>query len=326
MLPNGPRHYLNEAGTDVVGAQSHVPPRALPNGLDPLPEGSQYPLQQQHGIQIVAQSQQLPLFDGTRDSLGASTSLMSQGGRAQINKPVRRRISRACDQCNHLRTKCDGEQPCAHCEEGGLTCEYARAKKKRGKASRKDSAAQQTEANVKAIEVKDSTANSAIKNEMRENVVETTQQMPHGIKRKRSGSEFQPPPAPPQGQIACQQGISDFAYRFPGPEQPGTATNGSANAFSIPRLSSAGMPAQIMQTMSGYEPIDVDDYQRGSLLPVSTCHLPKYVTQWSTTYAGFYDPDSKHGWLWRSPVWRCIAGQSPGHSDSSIHQRVTSIN
>ena len=29
--------------------------------------------------------------------------------------PVRRRISRACDQCNQLRTKCDGGTPCAHC-------------------------------------------------------------------------------------------------------------------------------------------------------------------------------------------------------------------
>jgi hypothetical protein len=29
--------------------------------------------------------------------------------------PIRRRISRACDQCNQLRTKCDGQHPCAHC-------------------------------------------------------------------------------------------------------------------------------------------------------------------------------------------------------------------
>ncbi|KAG5984312.1 hypothetical protein E4U55_005283 [Claviceps digitariae] len=52
--------------------------------------------------------------------------------------PVRRRISRACDQCNQLRTKCDGKLPCAHCVEFGLSCEYMREKKKRGKASRKD--------------------------------------------------------------------------------------------------------------------------------------------------------------------------------------------
>lgn len=73
--------------------------------------------------------------------------------------PVRRRISRACDQCNQLRTKCDGRHPCAHCigtfpvgarschvptdappsrAELNLSCEYMREKKKRGKASRKD--------------------------------------------------------------------------------------------------------------------------------------------------------------------------------------------
>ena len=68
--------------------------------------------------------------------------------------PVRRRISRACDQCNQLRTKCDGRDPCAHCvgrsrlsidltrtdisQEFGFTCEYVRERKKRGKVSRKD--------------------------------------------------------------------------------------------------------------------------------------------------------------------------------------------
>ncbi|KAA8570949.1 hypothetical protein EYC84_000326 [Monilinia fructicola] len=52
--------------------------------------------------------------------------------------PIRRRISRACDQCNQLRTKCDGQSPCAHC----VGCEYIRERKKRGKASRKDLAQQ----------------------------------------------------------------------------------------------------------------------------------------------------------------------------------------
>lgn len=51
---------------------------------------------------------------------------------------VRRRISRACDQCNQLRTKCDGKHPCAHCREIGSQCEYARAYKKRGRAPKKD--------------------------------------------------------------------------------------------------------------------------------------------------------------------------------------------
>ncbi|KAH0552844.1 hypothetical protein GP486_006955 [Trichoglossum hirsutum] len=60
--------------------------------------------------------------------------------------PVRRRISRACDQCNQLRTKCDGKLPCAHCVDFSLSCEYVRERKKRGKASRKDIQQQQAAA------------------------------------------------------------------------------------------------------------------------------------------------------------------------------------
>lgn len=66
----------------------------------------------------------------------------SVGRSASASGPIRRRISRACDQCNQLRTKCDGQHPCAHCIEFGLGCEYQRERKKRGKASRKDLAQQ----------------------------------------------------------------------------------------------------------------------------------------------------------------------------------------
>ena len=62
--------------------------------------------------------------------------------------PVRRRISRACDQCNQLRTRCDGQEPCAHCSEFGLSCEYVRERKKRGKTSRKDTAQQESAINA----------------------------------------------------------------------------------------------------------------------------------------------------------------------------------
>ncbi|KAK9233796.1 fungal-specific transcription factor domain-containing protein [Lipomyces kononenkoae] len=51
---------------------------------------------------------------------------------------IRRRITRACDQCNQLRTKCDGKQPCLHCFEFSLQCEYIRERKKRGKASKRE--------------------------------------------------------------------------------------------------------------------------------------------------------------------------------------------
>ena len=57
---------------------------------------------------------------------------------AGTGKPARRRITRACDQCNQLRTKCDGKQPCAHCVEIRISCEYARAYKKRGRIPKEE--------------------------------------------------------------------------------------------------------------------------------------------------------------------------------------------
>lgn len=47
-----------------------------------------------------------------RDALAEARSTIRKSSTAT---PVRRRISRACDQCNQLRTKCDGQQPCVHC-------------------------------------------------------------------------------------------------------------------------------------------------------------------------------------------------------------------
>lgn len=147
-------------------------------GLDTLAEGSQYVLEQ---LQLsreggsaessspgaLRHSLSRPkdqLYDGNsvyrpssvRDSLAEARSMIRKNS---TSGPVRRRISRACDQCNQLRTKCDGQNPCAHCigicfietcavkwkltdgAEFGLTCEYARERKKRGKASKKDIAA-----------------------------------------------------------------------------------------------------------------------------------------------------------------------------------------
>nr|AAV31053.1 putative transcription activator [Penicillium canescens] len=142
-------------------AQSQTP------GLDTLAEGSQYALEQ---LQLARQaSASNPPTDSEGKPVSESEALepppyREQNGthsgsksssqqhdplvdaRSAIRKnstatAVRRRISRACDQCNQLRTKCDGQQPCAHCIEFGLSCEYARERKKRGKASKKDLAA-----------------------------------------------------------------------------------------------------------------------------------------------------------------------------------------
>lgn len=113
-------------------------------GLDTLAEGSQYALEQlrlarQAGVSNAPTDPGHNLLDATgatephhlqsyneqkkfnggekmpmqqRDALEEARSTIRKASSAG---PVRRRISRACDQCNQLRTKCDGQQPCAHC-------------------------------------------------------------------------------------------------------------------------------------------------------------------------------------------------------------------
>ena len=110
-------------------------------GLDTLAEGSQYALEQ---LQLAREADAADISTDPGHSRGSKTSRHSQHllyserngsnsglkdpilrnsivqARSAIRKnssvtPARRRISRACDQCNQLRTKCDGHNPCAHC-------------------------------------------------------------------------------------------------------------------------------------------------------------------------------------------------------------------
>ncbi|KAI9730339.1 MAG: hypothetical protein M1834_005849 [Cirrosporium novae-zelandiae] len=143
--------------------QQPIPPKALDtSGLDTLAEGSEYALQelnssplspQQHHrktIKSPPKNRQAPYPTRKLSPVGGRHNAPWEGqGKARTSDgsaPVRRRISRACDQCNQLRTKCDGKSPCAHCIEFTLRCEYARERKKRGKASRKEIAQQQAAA------------------------------------------------------------------------------------------------------------------------------------------------------------------------------------
>jgi hypothetical protein len=47
--------------------------------------------------------------------------------------PVKRRVSRACDHCHRMRTRCNGQSPCSRCIELEYVCQYNREKKRRGK-------------------------------------------------------------------------------------------------------------------------------------------------------------------------------------------------
>ncbi|KAF2125835.1 hypothetical protein P153DRAFT_94755 [Dothidotthia symphoricarpi CBS 119687] len=50
--------------------------------------------------------------------------------------PVKRRVSRACDHCHRMRTRCNGQAPCSRCIELEYVCQYDREKKRRGKVPR----------------------------------------------------------------------------------------------------------------------------------------------------------------------------------------------
>ncbi|KAH8678910.1 fungal-specific transcription factor domain-containing protein [Tricladium varicosporioides] len=122
----------------------HVPSNHMHSGLDTLAHGSQYALQQlQHQVDVHQNSQVHRNHNNKHRQHPYGPGLTNGRSNGQgASGPIRRRISRACDQCNQLRTKCDGQAPCAHCVEFGLGCEYIRERKKRGKASRKDLAQQ----------------------------------------------------------------------------------------------------------------------------------------------------------------------------------------
>jgi hypothetical protein len=125
-------------------SNGHLPSNHMHTGLHTLADGSQYALQQLQQHVDVHQNGQIHRSHNNKHRQhpygpGPGNGRSASNG---ASGPIRRRISRACDQCNQLRTKCDGQSPCAHCVEFGLGCEYIRERKKRGKASRKDLAQQ----------------------------------------------------------------------------------------------------------------------------------------------------------------------------------------
>ncbi|KAF2001753.1 xylanolytic transcriptional activator 2 [Amniculicola lignicola CBS 123094] len=54
----------------------------------------------------------------------------------QHDRTVKRRVSRACDHCHRMRTRCNGQSPCSRCIELEYVCQYNREKKRRGKVPR----------------------------------------------------------------------------------------------------------------------------------------------------------------------------------------------
>jgi len=89
-----------------------------PSPLDTLAHTSQYAALQYHQNRHVlpngkalAKPHRLPYASGPIAPRNQRDMLHERSGRGSATSgPVRRRISRACDQCNQLRTKCDGRQ------------------------------------------------------------------------------------------------------------------------------------------------------------------------------------------------------------------------
>lgn len=190
------QQYSSSFGSGHAVTQSQHTP-----GLDALAKGSQYAMQQMQQDQV----------NGARPEMQHKHSYSNGGGGGEAAEqedegnaakgcktgfnghPVRRRISRACDQCNQLRTKCDGQHPCAHCVEFGLTCEYARERKKRGKASRKDIEAQQASAAAGEGSSPKSDAGRPPEDAAIAPRPQIEKGNANGLKRKRPSADFQQP-------------------------------------------------------------------------------------------------------------------------------------
>lgn len=121
MLSN-PLHRFstyNALPSSSMMSNGHLSSNRMHSGLHTLADGSQYAMQQlQHQVDVHQNSQAHRTQNSKHRQHPYSAGPGPSNGRAGGNSasgPIRRRISRACDQCNQLRTKCDGQSPCAHC-------------------------------------------------------------------------------------------------------------------------------------------------------------------------------------------------------------------
>jgi hypothetical protein len=300
MLSTSLNHHPARFGSpNMAMHQPQMSSQHMSNGLDSLAESSQYALQQMHRQQ--QQQPHMPGLNGERppmkhrqsfgaESMNGSIQGEKKTGRSgSSGQPVRRRISRACDQCNQLRTKCDGKTPCAHCVEFGLTCEYVRERKKRGKASRKDLAAQQANSGANpddgdnTADGKDGSPRSNNDQSSDEQSVEPKEKQ-RGVKRRRSSAQFPTPQLPPPPRSASI--TTDTMHTLPSLDQGGSVTihpvadqhqaprhmsmsmdqQAPGMALPTPQLPRMGMPERNLAGDYG----SIDDYHRSMIHPGTT--------------------------------------------------------
>ena len=126
MLSN-PLHRFsayNALPSNGMMSNGHLPSNHMHSGLHTLADGSQYALQQLQQHVDVHQNGQVHRGHNNKHRQHPYGPGPGNGRSASTSGPIRRRISRACDQCNQLRTKCDGQAPCAHCVGKSPTAEY----------------------------------------------------------------------------------------------------------------------------------------------------------------------------------------------------------
>lgn len=181
--------------------------------------------------------------------------------------------------------------------EFGLTCEYNRERKKRGKASRKDLAAQQNTANS-------DNANDSPKsaNEQSAPPETATEIAANPLKRRRSSNHHLPPPPPRKASMPAQQTIAPPPPPppvQPQPQQPqpqlpplnlnkeaapgasndrypnmrpSIDTKSQPNSLPAPRSSHSAVPERAPIGVTSFTG-SIDDYHR-SVLPSAAAHHP----------------------------------------------------
>ncbi|GME27273.1 Xylanolytic transcriptional activator xlnR [Neofusicoccum parvum] len=296
MLSTGLHQYTISAfnqlpSSNLLNHDQHLSSQRLSTaGLDALAQSSQYALHhyphtphhvldgKTFGKQRHHPYVNLPASAASRNS--KSTMVPDRAGR-HSNAPVRRRISRACDQCNQLRTKCDGKAPCAHCIEFGLSCEYMRERKKRGKASRKEIAAQQAAAAAAAGDgghTSPSSANGYPSEEQSGNSPGQTHD--RDGQQKPSGHDLPPPSNGAQrsasisshhgangathydmSHVARYGSVGDISENG-GHHQIAGPADGLVTGLATPRLPTNGVHDRNIHMMNMSDYGSMDDYQR----------------------------------------------------------------
>lgn len=75
--------------------------------------------------------------DGDTAGDAHSTIIDAASGTAAAAQRERQRVTKACDHCNQIRTKCDGVRPCSRCIAYQVPCTFDRKSRRNGRKKRR---------------------------------------------------------------------------------------------------------------------------------------------------------------------------------------------